>query len=162
MIINFKDEEQRLMEQLAKLTNTIIGTNVFHHKLPETALNIFAIRINGGTPSISGSSVTIADAGGDIVGKFKDYDKVIDFRQKVFDLFASGWRLQDGAIKCAYLADLGKIYVVDDSTENDSGEYYRIEMNLSLYISGEIHKILVDPSTGQFILDGNNNIQYEV
>jgi len=162
MYIDFKAEETMLMTQLAILTNSTVSTNVFHHKLPEQALDIFAVRINGGKPSISGTSAVIENAGGDLVGKFKTYDKAIDFRQKVFDLFSSGWRLQSGTtIKCAYLKELGKIYVVDDSTEHDSGEYYRVEMMLNLYMSGDIHKILVD-ANGDFILDGSNNIQYEV
>ena len=160
MFLNFKDELSRFMEQLARLTNTSIGVEVFHHKLPEGSQDIFAVRLNGGMPGISGNMVTIPDAGGELVGKFTSHDKAVDFRQKIFDLFSSGWRLQTGAIKNAILRDIGKIFVIDDSSQVQSGEYYRLEMKLELYLCGEIHRILVD-ATGEFILDGNGDIQYE-
>ena len=160
MFLVFKDELDRLMDQLAKLTNTQIGVEVFHHKLPENRKDIFAVRINGGMPGISGTMVTIRDAGAELVGKFTTYDKAVDFRQKIFDLFTSAWRLQIGAIKNAILRDIGKIFTIDDSSSDQSGEYYRLEMKLELYMCGEIHRILVDEN-GEFDLDVNGDIQYE-
>ena len=158
--IDFQTEETNLLTQISKLMNKTVGSNVFHHKIPANVMDAIAVRIYGGKTAIAGTTVQVLDAGGQLIGKFKTYAEACKFRQRVFDLFTTGWRLVNSNIQAAILKDIGTIYVVDDSTQNDSGDYFRVEMTLEIRMCGDIRTIQTDVD-GEFVLDGGGEIQYE-
>jgi hypothetical protein len=160
MNIDFEVEEGILLDQMAKLMNKTIGVNAFHHRIPATVLDAIAVRLYGGLTANSGTSVQIQNGGAQLSGKFKDYPEAYKFRQRVFDLHNTGWRLVNSTIQAAILKDIGTMVSVDDSTENDSGSYIHVVMTLELRLCGEIRTIATDVD-GEFILDGNGDITYE-